>query len=267
VNDTKKREIVMVSIRDRFVHRLLYEHLVGIYDKTFIFDVWSCREGKGLLGAMKRAQDFLVTNRHGFLWRGDVRKFFDSVDHTTLLSILTRRINDDVTMRLLKQVIDSYSKSSVLRSVEGDISLSRCGIAIGNVTSQVLSNIYLNELDRYVKHELRVKKYLRYGDDFVLFTNNRSEAVQYRILVEKFLHNQLFLSLHSRNDVIFPCRDGLKFLGCMLYPTRRRLQKRVWNRVLTRMNRQNVSSYFGLVRAHCNTEAKRIFDWSTLRFL
>jgi retron-type reverse transcriptase len=109
VNDTKRREIVVASIKDRFVHRLLYEHLVGIYDKTFIFDVWSCREGKGLLAALERTQDFLASSRSGYFWRGDVRKFFDSVDHSTLLRILGRRIDDDVTMGLLKKVIDSYA--------------------------------------------------------------------------------------------------------------------------------------------------------------
>lgn len=109
VNDTKRREIAVASIRDRFVHRLLYEHLVGIYDRTFIYDVWSCREEKGLLAAIERAQKFLAENRNGFFWRGDVRKFFDSVDHAILLHILGRRINDDVTMRLLKTVIDSYT--------------------------------------------------------------------------------------------------------------------------------------------------------------
>jgi len=119
VNDTKRREIAVASIKDRFVHRLLYEHLVKIYDKTFIHDVWSCREGKGLLAAIERAQKFLAGGcRHGFFWRGDVRKFFDSVDHATLLSILGRRIDDDVTMRLLKKVTDSYTTNMNVGSAE-----------------------------------------------------------------------------------------------------------------------------------------------------
>lgn len=118
VNDTKRREIVVASIRDRFVHRLLYDHLVTIYDKTFIFDVWSCREGKGLLAAIERAQYFLKRNRYGYFWRGDVRKFFDSVDHETLLHILGRRIKDDLTMRLLRTVIDSYTTNLAFRRAE-----------------------------------------------------------------------------------------------------------------------------------------------------
>ena len=141
------------------------------------------------------------------------------------------------------------------------------GIAIGNVTSQIFSNIYLNELDRYVKHVLRIRKYLRYGDDFVMFTDSWDAAVECRELVKTFLHCRLSLDLHGRNDVICPCNDGLKFLGCMLYPTHRRLQKRVWNRVLMRTNRHNVSSYSGLIHAHCDAETVKHFHWSTLKFL
>jgi len=143
----------------------------------------------------------------------------------------------------------------------------RRGIAIGNVTSQIFSNIYLNEFDRYVKHTLRIKKYLRYGDDFVIFVDNQKEAVQYRELMKQFLDEELLLTLHARNDVIFPCRDGLKFLGCMIYPHKRLLLKRVWNRVLDSTEMKNISSYSGLVRAHCDKEKVKYFDWHVLNIL
>ena len=141
------------------------------------------------------------------------------------------------------------------------------GIAIGNVTSQIFSNIYLNEFDRYVKHTLRIKKYLRYGDDFVIFVDNREQAVKYRALMKQFLDERLLLTLHARNDVIFPCREGLKFLGCVIYPNNRMLKKRVWKRVLGRTVRNNIASYSGLVRAHCDEEKTRHFDWHVLNIL
>lgn len=141
------------------------------------------------------------------------------------------------------------------------------GIAIGNVTSQIFANIYLNEFDRYVKNTLGVKKYLRYGDDFVIFTDDRSTAVKHREKMERFLNKRLSLALHSSNDVIFPCKNGLKFLGCMLYPTHRNLQKRVWKRVLNRTERRNISSYRGLIHSHCNDETGNYFDWHALDFL
>ncbi len=141
------------------------------------------------------------------------------------------------------------------------------GIAIGNVTSQIFSNIYLNEFDRYVKHDLHIKKYLRYGDDFVIFVKNREEAVHYRILIKAFLTEELSLTLHTSNDVIFPCNQGLKFLGCMIYPHKRQLLKRVWNRVSERTEIKNISSYSGLVRTHCNKEKLNHFDWHVLNIL
>lgn len=141
------------------------------------------------------------------------------------------------------------------------------GIAIGNVTSQIFSNIYLNEFDRYVKHDLRIKKYLRYGDDFVVFTDTEDTAIQVRALMKTFLYDKLSLTLHARNDVIFSCHKGLKFLGCMIYPHRRRLQKRAWDRVLARTDRHNVSSYSGLVHAHCDAKTAKYFHWNTLEFL
>ncbi len=130
VNDTKRREIAVASIKDRFVHRLLYEHLVRIYDKTFIYDVWSCREEKGLLAAIERAQNFLAECRNGFFWRGDVRKFFDSVDHQTLIGILSMRIKDEQTMWLLKEVIDSYTTNVDAGSAERERELSNLHVAL-----------------------------------------------------------------------------------------------------------------------------------------
>ena len=118
-----------------------------------------------------------------------------------------------------------------------------------------------------MKHALRVKLYLRYGDDFVIFTDNREQAEQYRELMKTFLREKLSLALHTRNDVIFPCRQGIKFLGCMIYPYKCRLLRRVWHRVLERTAIQNVSSYSGLVHAHGNAEAVKHFHWSTLKFL
>ncbi len=108
VNENKKRTISVASIRDRVVHRLLYEYLVPIYDKTFIYDVWSCRREKGLLGAIERTEWFLNKYQNSFVWRADIKKFFDNVDHEILLKILSFRITDKKTFNLLREVIGSY---------------------------------------------------------------------------------------------------------------------------------------------------------------
>ena len=104
VADNKRREISVASIRDRVVHRLVYDYLTPIYDKTFIYDAWSCRVGKGLLGAIQRAQYFLKKSLNAFVWRGDIEKFFDSVNHATLLTILARKIKDERAYALLREI-------------------------------------------------------------------------------------------------------------------------------------------------------------------
>ena len=108
VNEQKRRNIAVAKVRDRVVHRLLYDYLVPIWDKTFIYDAWSCRRGKGLHGAINRTQSFMKSYQGGWVWRTDVAKFFDSVDQNTLRQLLRRRIIDPATLRLLDEVIGSY---------------------------------------------------------------------------------------------------------------------------------------------------------------
>ncbi len=108
ISDNKRREVSVALIRDRIVHRLLYDYLTPIYDKTFVYDAWSCRIGKGLLGAIQRAQTFLKKYSSSYVWKGDVKKFFDSVDHSSLLKILSRKIRDAKAYNLLKAIVDSF---------------------------------------------------------------------------------------------------------------------------------------------------------------
>ena len=108
VDDNKRREIFVASIRDRVVHRLVYDFLTVLYDKTFIYDAWSCRLGKGLLGAIQRTREFLRRWPKSFIWRADVTKFFDSVDQKILLEILARRIKSAKNYNLLEEIIGSF---------------------------------------------------------------------------------------------------------------------------------------------------------------
>lgn len=112
VCDNKRREISVSSVRDRVVHRILYDFLVPIWDKTFIYDAWSCRKEKGLLGAIERTQSFLQSFPQAYVWRGDIKKFFDSVNHEVLLKILARRTKDPNAMGLAKKVVKSFTTDS-----------------------------------------------------------------------------------------------------------------------------------------------------------
>ena len=108
VCDNKKREVSVSTVRDRVVHRLIYDYLNKIYDRTFIYDAWSCRVGKGLMGAIERAQQFLKSYPKSYIWRGDVRKFFDSVDQEVLLRLLSRRVKDQKVCSLIYEIIRSF---------------------------------------------------------------------------------------------------------------------------------------------------------------
>ena len=108
VCDNKRREIAVARIRDRTVHRLVYDYLIPIFDKIFIYDAWSCRTGKGLPGAIERAQGFLEKNPQAYVWRADIKKFFDSVDQAVLMELIQSRISDPKILRLIREVVGSY---------------------------------------------------------------------------------------------------------------------------------------------------------------
>lgn len=255
VTDNKTREISVASVRDRVVHRLIYDYLTEIFDKTFIFDAWSCRKGKGLTGCINRAQGFIGKYSNGFVWRADIRKFFNNVDHSVLFEILKRKIRDEKTLSLLKEIIDSF-----------EAKLKR-GIPIGNLTSQIFSNIYLNELDRFIKHDLRVKCYLRYGDDFIVFSRDKESLNRTRERVTEFVESKLKLKLHAKNNLIVRTNHGLKFLGVILYPNGRKLSNRNQNRIRQRLNFRNSSSYWGIISHHSTTKKIKNFQWDLLKTL
>lgn len=261
VSDPKTRLIAVASIRDRLIHRLLYDALVPRFDPVFLYDVWSCREGKGLHRAVDRAQAFLRSFPRSIVWRADIARFFESVEHRMLRRCIRRRISDERTWLLLDQVIDSYSLLPQSPTQPG------MGIPIGNVTSQVFANIVLHELDRFVVHGLHPLRYLRYGDDFLLFFSDRAEAERCREVVRAFLRDELLLSVHVRNDIVVEARQGLRFCGYEIYPGGRRLKRATATRWKRRLAVGNIGSYAGLVRSERQEKFLREFHWRVLRWL
>ncbi|MBU2552845.1 MAG: RNA-directed DNA polymerase [Bacteroidetes bacterium] len=132
---------------------------------------------------------------------------------------------------------------------------------IGNLTSQIFANIYLNELDRFVKHELKVKYYLRYGDDFILVHPDREKLIELRELTVRFLEDVLMLKMNPKNDKILKVSHGLKFLGVVICSDGKTLNKRNIKRIKNRINLKNVGSYHGLVNKHSLSEFSHEFDW------
>ena len=252
VNDNKRRMVAVASVRDRVVHRLLYEFLVMRYDKVFVYDAWSCRPGKGLLRAHERTAEYMWKYRDGWLWRGDVKKFFDNIRHATLFHLVTRRVNEACAQRIIREVIWSYD-SGISRGV---------GMPIGNLTSQVFANIYLNEFDRFVEHTLRPWGYVRYGDDIVLWGGARAEIEGWATLGEKYLFTELGLQLNLSSQAIQPVQRRMHFLGLDFWSTGRRLDARMQSRVLLNANYCNLASYRSMIHHHGTDKLGKSLMWS-----
>lgn len=135
---------------------------------------------------------------------------------------------------------------------------------IGNLTSQIFANIYLNELDRFVKHRLRVRHYLRYGDDFIIIENHPEGLNFIREITIQFLKNELKLSVNSKNDKLIKIHHGLKFLGVRIWPTSRNLSKRNLKRIKQKLNQRNIASYSGIIKQHGNQKQIKRFQWQIL---
>lgn len=159
--DPKPRHIHKATVRDRVLHHAVFKVLNPIFEPTFISNSFSCRIGKGThkgVEVLEKMMRKIARNgtRLCYVLKCDIKKFFDSVDHRVLLSILSRKIKDENTMWLLKEIIESFPK----------------GLPIGNLTSQIFANIYMDEFDQFVKHELKIKYYARYTDDFAIASDN-----------------------------------------------------------------------------------------------
>ena len=168
ISDPKRRDIHKASVRDRVLHHAIYRILYPFFDRTFIADSYSCRVGKGTHRAIRRFEVFTrkVSKNHTkqcYILKCDIRKFFASIDHAILLQVLEKRIEDSDIVWLLTNVITSFTSAS-----------SGKGLPLGSLTSQLLVNIYMNEVDQFVKHILQVQYYIRYADDFVFVSDSRN---------------------------------------------------------------------------------------------
>ena len=218
--DPKKRTISVAAFRDRVVHHALINVLEPIYERTFIFDSYATRKGKGTHLAISRAQHFL--RQSPWFFKTDIDKYFDSIQHNKLIAILERKVKDAQLLSITEAIIQNGGVKGV-------------GLPIGNLTSQFLANVYLNPFDHFVKQRLGIRHYLRYMDDFVFFTDSRVLLKIWRREANDYLEVQLGLRLKQKASFINQAPNGLTFLGRRIFPNVVRIARPNGRRMLRRM--------------------------------
>lgn len=282
IRDPKVRHIHKASVRDRVLHHAVFSVLNPIFEPTFIANSFSCRIGKGNhLGVDTLEAMLRKVSRNGcapcFVLKCDIRKYFESIDHDILTDILRRRVRDPDALWLIGEIV---------RSFPADVAPddARRGLPIGNLTSQLFANVYLNELDQFVKHRLIVKHYARYTDDFVIIADNHDYLTDLIPRITDFLHDTLALGLHPNKVSIRKYHAGIDFLGYTARPHYRSVRTKAKRRMLRKLARrireykagtiseqtlnQSLQSYLGVL-SHANAHriAERIRNevWCALR--
>ena len=229
IHEPKRRLISAAPFRDRVVHHALCNLIEPIFERTFIFDSYANRVGKGTHRALDRAQEF--SRRYPYVLQCDIRQFFPSIDHVILHNLLARKIQDAGMLWLVERILESgigvLSEEYEQVYFPGDDLLAALrprGLPIGNLTSQFWANVYLNSFDHFVKRELRCKGYLRYVDDFLLFAEEKNTLWGWKHSLEQHLAG-LRLTIHPFSHP-HPVTEGIPFLGFIIYPQVRRLKRR-----------------------------------------
>jgi len=220
IHDPKEREIAIAPFRDRVVHHSIVNVLEPIYERRFVYDSYATRKGKGTLAAIKRAQSFLRESRCYI--KLDISKYFASIDRNTLLEILQRKLKDTRLLKLITTIV--WNPPDEDR-----------GLPIGNMTSQFFANVYLDPFDHFVKGELKQRHYLRYMDDFVVFTDDRGSIQGLLGQMKACLRDRLGLKVKENGVVINTPAHGLGFLGVRIFPSTVRLHRKNLSRCLRKI--------------------------------
>jgi retron-type reverse transcriptase len=231
IYEPKRRLISAAPFRDRVVHHALCNVIEPIFERRFIHDSYANRVGKGTHRALDRCQGF--ARKYRYVLGCDVRQFFPSIDHAILRASLGRLIRDADVNWLIDRILESgvgvLSEEYEMAWFPGDdltAALRPRGLPIGNLTSQFWANCYLNPFDHFVKRELKCPAYLRYVDDFLLFSDDKRQLRDWRAaIIERLATSRL--TLHENRAQARPVSEGIPFLGFVVFPTHRRLKRRV----------------------------------------
>lgn len=247
--DPKPRVIHKASVQDRLVHHAIHRILYPFFDRTFVADSFACRVDKGMHRAINRfrAMAYKVSeNQTRTCWvlKCDIRKFFEHIDHGILMRLLGEHISDEGILWLLREVIGSFY-----------VAPGR-GLPLGNLTSQLFVNVYMNVLDQFIKHQLKARQYVRYADDFIVLSRDRRQLERMIPTIRDFLIERLKLQLHPDKIFLKTLASGVDFLGWVQFPDHRVLRTNTKRRMMRRVRvcpaPEAVQSYLGLL-SHGNT--------------
>ncbi len=220
IRDPKTRTIHRSDFRDRVIHHALCNVIEPLFEKSFIYDSYANRKSKGTLKAINCFQEFSrkVSKNNkttAFVFKADIKMYFENVNHDILLSLIEKKISDKKVLWLIKRILSNYQNEK-----------ESIGMPLGNLTSQFFANIYLHELDHYVKQTIHAKYYIRYVDDFVILHPSRHILQEYKRKIDSFLEQKLALTLHPDKSKILSLDRGIGFLGMRVFPHHRLLKKK-----------------------------------------
>jgi RNA-directed DNA polymerase len=222
--DPKERTICAASFPERVLHHAIMNVCHPYFEKQLIHHTYATRIGKGTYAALDKAKEYV--EKYSFFAKLDVRKYFDSISHQVLNSLLERIFKDKTLLQIFEHIISSYSVSQA------------CGIPIGNLTSQYFANYYLSSADHYAKEILKIPGYIRYMDDILLFDNDKSELKNKLRSFNEFVSTKLLLEF--KPVVLNYTRKGVSFLGYRLFPDIIRLNNTSKRRFCKKINKYQV---------------------------
>ncbi|MCB0370026.1 MAG: group II intron reverse transcriptase domain-containing protein [Bdellovibrionales bacterium] len=234
--EPKKRKIESASFRDRVVHHSIFKTLEVVFEPKFFFHSYACRSGRGSHAAMLTLKKWVSIYPTMWFLKCDIKKYFESIDREILFKILSESINDERLLSCIKKLIFTAPGNK--------------GIPIGNLTSQLFANVYLNELDQYVKRVLRKKYYVRYMDDFIILVSNHEEAREVLNLVREFVSNKLKLELSPQKVLVGRVSEGVCFVGYMVFPSQIRLRSGRLRSYRQKLKKRYIESLIGKTNSH-----------------
>ena len=265
VDKPVKREIFAADFRDRVIHHFIYNYISPIFEKTFINDSYSCRKGKGTHYGIKRIDHFIRSCSHNFskdcyILKLDIKGYFMAMDKTLLFDkvrneLMGNKNKVDFDLELVLYLIEKtiYNDPKVNCIIKGKKddwnglpptkslfhAQNNCGLPIGNLTSQLFGNIYMNEFDHWVKKELGIRYYGRYVDDFVLIHENKDYLQSMIPKLSAFLLSNLKLTLHPDKIYLQHHLKGVKYLGAVIKPNRIYIANRTKGNFYNAIEKQN----------------------------